>query len=72
MQDNNVILAEFEDESNAEIARRELVAAGIKTNIIKERIVNTSPTMLCYERVKLIVRDKQVEEAKIILAARFN
>lgn len=71
MKGHKVILGEFEDELYAEIARRELITAGINSNIIKERIVKTSPTMQCTERVKLIVTDTQVEEARKILTARF-
>jgi len=71
MKEQKVILGEFEDELYAEVARRELISAGIRANIIKERIVKTSPVMQCAERVKLIVIDTQLEEARKILTTRF-
>jgi hypothetical protein len=71
MKGHKVFVGEFEDELYAEIARRELISAGIRANIIKERIVETSPVMQCTERVKLTVIDSQLEEARKILTTRF-
>ena len=71
MKTHKVILGEFEDELYAEVARRELISRGIRANIIKERTVKTSPVMQCTERVKLLVIDSQLEEAREILTKRF-
>jgi hypothetical protein len=71
MKGRKVVLGEFEDELYAEVARRELISAGIRANILKERTGKSSPVMLCTERVKLIVIDTQLEEARKVLATKF-
>jgi len=71
MKANKVILGEFEDELYAEVARRELITAGIQANILKDRNIKSSPVMQCTERIKLIVIDTQLEAARKILTAKF-
>lgn len=71
MKENKVILGEFEDELYAEVARRELITAGIQANILKDRNIKSSPVMQCTERIKLVVIDTQLEEARKILTAKF-
>jgi len=71
MKPHKVILGEFDDELYAEIAKKKLITSGIKANILKERIVKTSPTMQCKEIVKLIVIDTQLEDARKILSSKF-
>ena len=71
MKANKVILGEFEDELYAEVARRELITAGIQANILKDRNIKSSPVMQCTERIKLVVIDTQLEEARKILTAKF-
>ena len=71
MKANKVILGEFEDELYAEVARREVITAGIQANILKDRNIKSSPVMQCTERIKLVVIDTQLEEARKILTAKF-
>ena len=71
MKANKVILSEFEDELYAEVARRELITAGIQANILKDRNIKSSPVMQCTEGIKLVVIDTQLEEARKILTAKF-
>lgn len=72
MKAHEVILGEFENELYAKIARRELITAGINSNILKERIATPSPTIQCTEKVKLIISDNQLEKAKKVLDTKFN
>jgi hypothetical protein len=71
MKGQIVILGEFEDELNARIARRDLIKAGIKSQIFKENYKSFSPMSEQSDAVKLIVIDAELEKARKILAARF-
>jgi hypothetical protein len=71
MKGHKVILGEFEDELSAEIARRELITAGINSSIFNKRTAETSSTMQYTERVKLIIIDTQLEESGKILITKF-
>ena len=71
MKRQEIILGEFENEMYARIARRELIIAGINSNIIKEDIAATSSSVQNKERVRLIITDNQLEAAKKVLATKF-
>jgi hypothetical protein len=71
VEEQNVIVGEFEDELYAEIARRDLEAAGINANILKG---NGSVFILFSEKdkaVRLVIPGTQIEKAKQILARKF-
>lgn len=71
MKEQKVIVGEFEDELYAEIARRDLEAAGISANILKG---NGSVFILFSEQdkaVQLVIPGTKIEEAKKILARKF-
>jgi hypothetical protein len=71
VEEQNVIVGEFEDELYAEIARRDLETAGISANILKG---NGSVFILFSEQdkaVQLVIPGTQIEKAKQILARKF-
>ena len=71
MKEQKVVVGEFEDELYAEIARRDLEAAGIGANILK---ANGSVFILFPEQdkaVQLVIPGTQIEEAKKILERKF-
>jgi hypothetical protein len=71
MEEDIVIVGEFEDNFYAEIAQRELRAVGICANILKDD-KNVVVSMLNKIRgVQLLVPNNQVEEAKKILEKKF-
>ena len=71
MKEPKVIVGEFEDELYAEIARRDLEAAGIRANILK----NTSNMFILFSEkdkaVRLVISSTQTEKAKKILERKF-
>lgn len=71
MKENKVILGEFEDEKYAEIARKDLILAGIKANVRKEIMENSTLYSQWTERVKIFVPTTQLEEARKIMTTRF-
>jgi hypothetical protein len=71
MNEQKVIVGEFEDEMYAEIARRDLAVAGISATILKE---NNGLFILFFEQdkaVQLVIPDTQIEKAKKILERKF-
>ncbi len=71
MEKQKVIVGEFEDELYAEIARRDLEAAGISANILKDR---SNVFVLFSEKdkaVRLVISGTQIEKAKRILERKF-
>jgi len=71
MKENKVILGEFEDENYAEIAKRDLITAGIKANVRKEIMDNSTLYSQWTERVKIFVPTTQLEEARKVMTTRF-
>ena len=71
MKEKKVIVGEFEDELYAEIARRDLEAAGISANILKDK----SNVFILFsdndKSVQLLIPGTQIEEAKKILERKF-
>ena len=71
MKGPELIVGEFENELYAEIAERDLRAAGINVKILKDYRNVFLPVLSQAEGVLLIIPDTQVEEAKKILKTRF-
>ena len=71
MNEQKVIVGEFEDGMYAEIARRDLALAGISATILKD---NNRLFILFSEQdksVQLLIPGTQIEEAKKILGRKF-
>lgn len=71
MNEQKVILGELEDGLYAEVARRDLEAAGIRANVIKD---NSNLFILFSEQdkaVRLVIPVTQIEKAKQILKTKF-
>jgi hypothetical protein len=71
MNEQKAIVGEFEDELDAEIARRDLEAAGISTTMLKD---NRSVLILFSNQdktVQLVIPVTQIEKAKKILERKF-
>jgi hypothetical protein len=71
MKEPEVIVGEFENESYAEIAKRDLRVAGINVKILKDHRNIFLPELSHTEGVMLIIPDSQVAEARKILNIRF-
>ena len=71
MKGPELIGGEFENELYAEIAKRDLRAAGINANILIDGCGVFLPLLSQVEGVQLIVPDTQIEEAKKILQTKF-
>lgn len=71
MEEQNVIVGEFENKLYAEIAQRELLEAGIKARILKD----AADTFVVFsdqsEGVLLIIPGAQIEDAKKVLEVKF-
>ena len=71
MEEQNVIVGEFENQLYAEIAQRELLEAGIKARILKDY----SDTFVVFsdqsEGVLLVIPGAQIEDAKKVLEVKF-
>lgn len=71
MEEQNVIVGEFENKLYAEIAQRELLEAGIKARILRDD-PNTFVVFSEQPRgVLLVIPGAQVEDAKKILEVKF-
>lgn len=72
MEEQNVIVGEFENQLYAEIAQRELLEAGIKARILKDH----SDTFVVFsetsEGVLLVIPGAQIEDAKKVLEVKFH
>jgi len=71
MNEQKVILGEFEDEFYAEVARRDLEAAGIRATVIED---NSNLFILFSEQdkaVRLVIPGTQIEKANQILKTKF-
>ncbi len=71
MEAQKVIVGEFENELYAQIAKRDLEAAGINANILKD---DTEVFILFSNEsngVQLVIPGTQIEKAKKILEVKF-
>ncbi len=71
MEEQKIIVGEFENEIYAEIAKTDLEAAGINANIIK----NDTDVFIFFSNdtdgVQLVIPGTQIEKAKKILERKF-
>jgi hypothetical protein len=71
MEEQKIIVGEFENEMYAEIAKTDLEAAGINANIIK----NDADVFIFFsddiDGVQLVIPGTQIEKAKKILERKF-
>lgn len=67
MRHNQIVIGEFGNEIDAEIAKGHLESAGIKASIIKEDVGGTFPSLQNTEGVKLAVDETDEERARTIL-----
>ena len=71
MKEQKVIVGEFEDELYAEIARRDLEAAGIDANILKDK----NNVFILFsgknKAVQIIISGTQIEKARKIIERGF-
>ena len=65
MEEKQVVVGEYENEIDAEIAKGHLKSSGIQSSIIKGG--GTLPSLQNTEGVQLVVDDSQSEKAKKIL-----
>ena len=70
MAKEQVIVGEYENELDAEIAKGHLKASGIKAFIIKDDGGGMLPSLQNTEGVQLVVAETQREKAKKILQAK--
>jgi hypothetical protein len=67
MKHDQVVIGEFGNEIDAEIAKGHLESAGIKASIIKDDVGGTFPSLQNTEGVKLSVDKTDGERARTIL-----
>ena len=68
MSVSKVVVAEFESELEAEIAKGHLEAAGIDVSLVKDDAGGMLPSLQQTEGVRLLVDEKKEDEARKILA----
>ncbi len=71
MKEQKVIVGEFEDELYAEIARRDLEAAGISADILKDESNVFVLFSVKDKAVQLVIPGTQIDKAKQILKTKF-
>jgi hypothetical protein len=67
MEPNQVVVAEYDNEIDAEIAKGRLEASGIPASIIKDDGGGMFPSLQNVEGVQLMVAESQKEKARSIL-----
>ena len=70
MEPNQVVVGEYDNEIDAEIAKGHLEASGISASIIKDDGGGMFPSLQNVEGVQLLVAETQVEKAMTILQAK--
>jgi hypothetical protein len=70
MKETQVIVGEFENELEAEIAKGHLEASGITASIIKDDGGGMLPSLQNTRGVQLLVAETQTEKARKILQAK--
>jgi hypothetical protein len=68
MEEKQVVVGEYENEIDAEIAKGHLKSSGIKSSVIKGG--GTLPSLQNTEGVQLVVDEARSEEAKKILQVK--
>ena len=69
MEEKQVVVGEYENEIDAEIAKGHLEASGIPASITKDDGGGMLPSLQNTEGVQLVVAETQREKAKKILQA---
>ena len=67
MEEKQIIIANYENEIDAEIAKGHLESSGIQASVIKDDGGSMLPSMQITEGVQLVVTESQSEKAKKIL-----
>ncbi|MGD0589165.1 MAG: DUF2007 domain-containing protein [Bacteroidota bacterium] len=67
MEEKQVVVGEYENEIDAEIAKGHLESSGIQASVIKDDGGSMLPSMQITEGVQLVVTESQSEKAKKIL-----
>jgi hypothetical protein len=67
MEPHQVVVGEYDNEIDAEIAKGHLEASGISASIIKDDGGGMFPSLQNVDGVKLLVAETQGEEARRIL-----
>ena len=70
MEEKQIIIANYENEIDAEIAKGHLESSGIQASVIKDDGGSMLPSMQITEGVQLVVNETQSEKAKKILKAK--
>ena len=70
MEEKQVVVGEYENEIDAEIAKGHLESSGIQASVIKDDGGSMLPSMQITEGVQLVVNETQSEKAKKILQAK--
>jgi hypothetical protein len=70
MKETQVVVGEYENELDAEIARGHLEASGIPASIIKDDGGGMLPSLQNTKGVQLLVAETQSENARKILQAK--
>lgn len=70
MKEQRVVVGEFENELDAEIAKGHLEASGIPAFILKDDGGGMLPSLQNTEGVQLVVAESQTEKARSILQAK--
>jgi hypothetical protein len=70
MEEKQIIIGEYENEIDAEIAKGHLESCGIQVSVIKDDGGSMLPSMQITEGVQLVVTESQSEKAKKILQAK--
>jgi predicted Fe-Mo cluster-binding NifX family protein len=70
MEEKQIIIANYENEIDAEIAKGHLESSGISASVIKDDGGSMLPSMQITEGVQLVVTESQSEKAKKILQAK--
>ena len=70
MKEKQIVVGEYENEIDAEIAKGHLESSGIQASVIKDDGGSMLPSMQITEGVQLVVNETQSEKAKKILQAK--
>jgi predicted Fe-Mo cluster-binding NifX family protein len=70
MEEKQIVVGEYENEIDAEIAKGHLESSGIQASVIKDDGGSMLPSMQITEGVQLVVTESQSEKAKKILQAK--
>ena len=70
MKHRQVVVAEFPNEIDAEIAKGHLASEGIESSIVRNNVGGMFPASQYTEGVQVVVAENQEERARRILKAR--